>query len=898
MGTGRRTPTVVRTTSPTIDLLGDEDPVSIEQQFYYLKLMAKPGSKPEPIKMKFVRWAPPTDTQLSVDDEGFLDSQAMRVVRTIGQAFEVCHKIAQDQMQEKQQMEDSESTGNLKAKAIAEEEEEPEKIHRKNSEAATIEEEAEDTGSRGSSPAQPPTGLQMTRHSIYGPRKYSSDASSQGTTIEQGGAIAAAAAAAAAAAVSFANSHQQQQGQPGTSNPSNIPPSTSGAPYGSGMAAGANPGLPGTSTLPHSHTWNPTNYPQGNPQYGPQIGAFPSIQSLDTAAAAAVQQAGYRYYPMPSMMPASASMPYGLSSPVVVSPYATLQLPNAAAIAAASAGVSGGDPGDVAAALHITRSLDQYNQQVIRSQLDQAHQSAQVASCQVQLLRDQLTSETTARLEAQSRTHQLLNSNRELLEHVQSLVSRLQTLETKLTSDIHSPQPAQQQQHYQASTLPTTSSHQQQFTYSPTRPGYGSAGMGQQQQQQQDSRLPGPAPINPQRPYQMQTLAELRAGSLPHRRFQEDSGVRTEPESATEDTTDYSSSDQYEKASAPAPPSKHLPTTMMFCFPIPSNAQSVQLFSIVHAAIYAASCPDSHNVVTSVSQPQPMVAQPLMPRRSSHRPRQSLPHSDAIFAAHASTPATTAICAQPLPPSVPLGGMATTSAQGASPPTRQTSPKPNLPRDEEGDEQGDTPPSKSKKSAAKGIFKEKDVGFSRMSFNTRLNNPGKKADTSLINVPPSSSTINEEDDYPPGFNKDERRRSSDGSRRRSLGGGQARTSISGGGSPARQLDSSGMTEKQRKKEAIAAAAAATSALVQRAPASSSIATAMYPPVKKGGHSSANKPSSDLVKRGGFQALSIELDDPPLIVPAQAALNRYLPLPKLQLLPPPLPYLPLLGQSCT
>ncbi|KAK5977965.1 hypothetical protein GCK32_014460 [Trichostrongylus colubriformis] len=172
-------------------------------------------------------------------------------------------------------------------------------------------------------------------------------------------------------------------------------------------------------------------------------------------------------------------MPYGLSSPVLVSPYATLQL-----------NIPPVDMNNPESAATLTRSLDQYNHQLIRSQLDQAQQSAQVAGCQVQLLRDQLTSETTARIEAQSRTHQLLNANRELLEQVQCLVQRLQQLETKITSEI--------QQSVQSPIGGGPHMSSTSLSRPPTHTSY---------QEQYDARVPAGAQLKQQNlPYQVSSL--------------------------------------------------------------------------------------------------------------------------------------------------------------------------------------------------------------------------------------------------------------------------------------------------------------------------------------------------------------------------------------------------------
>ncbi|KAM9364653.1 carboxyl-terminal PDZ ligand of neuronal nitric oxide synthase protein-like [Pholidichthys leucotaenia] len=71
--------------------------------------------------------------------------------------------------------------------------------------------------------------------------------------------------------------------------------------------------------------------------------------------------------------------------------------------------------------------------QLLQQQLQQQQQQTQVAVAQVHLLKDQLSAEATARLEAQARVHQLLLQNKDLLQHISLLVKQIQELETKLS---------------------------------------------------------------------------------------------------------------------------------------------------------------------------------------------------------------------------------------------------------------------------------------------------------------------------------------------------------------------------------------------------------------------------------------------------------------------------------
>ncbi|XP_011337833.1 capon-like protein isoform X3 [Ooceraea biroi] len=67
--------------------------------------------------------------------------------------------------------------------------------------------------------------------------------------------------------------------------------------------------------------------------------------------------------------------------------------------------------------------------QLLRERLEQQSQQTRAAVAHARLLQDQLAAETTARVEAQTRTHQLLVQNKELLEHISALVSHLREQE-------------------------------------------------------------------------------------------------------------------------------------------------------------------------------------------------------------------------------------------------------------------------------------------------------------------------------------------------------------------------------------------------------------------------------------------------------------------------------------
>nr|XP_022904320.1 carboxyl-terminal PDZ ligand of neuronal nitric oxide synthase protein isoform X2 [Onthophagus taurus] len=90
----------------------------------------------------------------------------------------------------------------------------------------------------------------------------------------------------------------------------------------------------------------------------------------------------------------------------------------------------------------------QHEIQLLREQLEQQSQQTQAAMAQLQLTREQLAAEQSARMEAQSRTHQLLVHNRELLDHIAALVAHLQGGEKVPGQQSNSPHVAMPQQSF------------------------------------------------------------------------------------------------------------------------------------------------------------------------------------------------------------------------------------------------------------------------------------------------------------------------------------------------------------------------------------------------------------------------------------------------------------------
>ncbi|XP_045489942.1 carboxyl-terminal PDZ ligand of neuronal nitric oxide synthase protein isoform X2 [Pieris rapae] len=82
----------------------------------------------------------------------------------------------------------------------------------------------------------------------------------------------------------------------------------------------------------------------------------------------------------------------------------------------------------------------QHQLQLLKERLEQQAQQTRAAVAQLMLLRDQLAAEQAARCEAQSRTHQLLVHNKELLEHIAALVSHLQEREKGSSRPINAQQ--------------------------------------------------------------------------------------------------------------------------------------------------------------------------------------------------------------------------------------------------------------------------------------------------------------------------------------------------------------------------------------------------------------------------------------------------------------------------
>ncbi|KAI4471996.1 phosphotyrosine interaction domain-containing family member [Holotrichia oblita] len=195
----------------------------------------------------------------------------------------------------------------------------------------------------------------------------------------------------------------------------------------------------GTDHHPHNSTGNAGNHPRGNRAYHLDLLTIPITNSGGNTTNSSNVNTPNRKSPMN-----------------VGETYSSSHLDGLGGSGSSSMPVSG------------SAISAQHEIQLLREQLDQQSQQTQAALAQLQLTREQLAAEQSARLEAQARTHQLLVHNRELLDHIAALVAHLQGGEKSGSQQQNSPHVTMpQQQQYQGGSMTNdnySSDHQEQPT--------------------------------------------------------------------------------------------------------------------------------------------------------------------------------------------------------------------------------------------------------------------------------------------------------------------------------------------------------------------------------------------------------------------------------------------------